>query len=86
MFGMSIPVNPKETRFIDSFRKTFGSKGRSPSSEVGTPTSSHRKSNGTPSSLSTVGEMDRLKMSPVSPKKGPLLTSSLDRKHKEKGG
>ena len=84
MFGVSIPSNSKEgARFIDSFRKTFGSKGRTPSVEVGTPTSLHRKSNGTP--LSTVGETDKTKMSPSSPKKGPLLTSSLDRKHKEKG-
>ena len=84
MFGVSIPSNPKEgARFIDSFRKTFGSKGKMQMVEVGTPTSLHRKSNGTP--LSTVGESEKSKMSPSSPKKGPLLTSSLDRKHKEKG-
>ncbi|XP_052284641.1 rap1 GTPase-activating protein 1-like isoform X4 [Dreissena polymorpha] len=81
MFGVSVPSNSKEgARFIDSFRKTFGSRPKS--SDPLTPTNSSRKSNG--SLLSTVGENE--KISPSTPKKGIQFSnsSSLERKFKDK--
>ncbi|KAL3862379.1 hypothetical protein ACJMK2_008350 [Sinanodonta woodiana] len=85
VYGFSpLPVSKDTPRLIDSVKRALGGKGRSQSIDSAVQGNVGRKSNGT--QLPTVGEDEKNKVSPSSPKKSiPLSAGSLDRKQRDKG-
>ncbi|KAK3609251.1 hypothetical protein CHS0354_006176 [Potamilus streckersoni] len=85
VYGFSpLPVSKDTPRLIDSVKRALGGKGRSQSIDSAVQSSVGRKING--AQLPTVGEDEKNKVSPSSPKKSiPLSAGSLDRKQRDKG-